>query len=54
MRCTRRARKIPDPDMSESDELKLTIAWHVEVDWRYVERVEAWTTERIEDSKTVT
>lgn len=35
--------------MAESDPLKLTIARYLEVDWQYVERVEAWNTERIAD-----
>jgi hypothetical protein len=33
--------------VAEPDELTLTIARHLEVDWQYVERVEAWDTERI-------
>jgi hypothetical protein len=35
------------PNMSEPHELTLTIARRLEVDWQYVERVEAWNTERI-------
>jgi len=33
--------------MPEPDELTLAIARHLEVDWQYVERVEAWDAERI-------
>jgi hypothetical protein len=33
--------------MPEPDELVLTVARRLEVDWQYVERVEAWNTERI-------
>lgn len=33
--------------MPEPDELPLAIARHLEVDWQYVERVEAWDAERI-------
>lgn len=33
--------------MPEPDELVLTVARRLEVDWQYVERVEAWDTERI-------
>jgi hypothetical protein len=33
--------------MPEPDELTLAIARHLEVDWQYVERVEAWDVERI-------
>jgi hypothetical protein len=33
---------VPEPD-----ELTLTIARALEVDWQYVERVEAWNTDRI-------
>jgi hypothetical protein len=33
--------------MPEPDELTLAIARHLEVDWQYVVRVEAWNTERI-------
>lgn len=32
---------------SDSDELLLTIARHLELDWQYVEYVEAWDTDRI-------
>jgi hypothetical protein len=32
---------------SEPDELTLTIARHLEVDWQYVCRVEAWDTSQI-------
>ncbi|MGI5523990.1 hypothetical protein ACQEUX_24075 [Micromonospora sp. CA-259024] len=35
--------------MAELEELVLTIARHLELDWQYVERVEAWNTERIAD-----
>jgi hypothetical protein len=33
--------------MADPDELTLTIARALEVDWQYVEHVEAWDTERI-------
>jgi hypothetical protein len=33
--------------MPEPDELVLIVARRLEVDWQYVERVEAWDTERI-------
>jgi hypothetical protein len=33
--------------MAAEEELALRIARHLEVDWQYVERVEAWNTERI-------
>jgi hypothetical protein len=33
--------------VSEPDELALLIARHLEVDWQYVRRIEAWDTERI-------
>ncbi len=33
--------------MPEPDELTLAIARRLEVDWQYVERVEAWDAERI-------
>jgi hypothetical protein len=33
--------------LSEPDELTLTIARHLEVDWQYVRRIEAWDIERI-------
>ncbi len=33
--------------MADGEELALTIARHLEVDWRYVERVEAWNVERV-------
>ena len=33
--------------MAEPDELVLTIAQRLEVDWQYVERAEAWNAERI-------
>jgi hypothetical protein len=35
---------VPEPD-----ELTLTIARHLEVDWQYVERVEAWNADRIDE-----
>lgn len=33
--------------MPQPDELTLAIARHLDVDWQYVERVEAWNTEHI-------
>jgi hypothetical protein len=33
--------------MAEPDELTLAIGRALEIDWQYVERVEAWNTERI-------
>jgi hypothetical protein len=33
--------------VSEPDELTLIIARHLEVDWQYVRRIEAWDTEQI-------
>jgi hypothetical protein len=33
--------------VAEPDELTLTIARHLEVDWQYVRRIEAWDTEQI-------
>ncbi|HUZ25453.1 MAG TPA: hypothetical protein VMV07_16985 [Streptosporangiaceae bacterium] len=33
--------------VSEPDELTLTIARHLEVDWQYVRRIEAWDTEQV-------
>jgi hypothetical protein len=33
--------------MAEPDELVLAIARHLEVDWQYTERVEAWNADRI-------
>lgn len=35
--------------MGEFEELVLTIARNLELDWQYVERVEAWNAERIAD-----
>jgi hypothetical protein len=32
---------------SEPDELTLTIARHLEVDWQYVRRIEAWDADQI-------
>jgi hypothetical protein len=32
---------------SEPDELTLTIARHLELDWQYVRRIEAWDAEKI-------
>jgi len=36
--------------VAEPDELTLTIARHLEVDWQYVRRIEAWDTEQIATS----
>jgi hypothetical protein len=33
--------------VSEPDELTLVIARHLEVDWQYVRRIEAWDTDQI-------
>jgi hypothetical protein len=35
------------PAVAELDELALTIARHLEIDWQYVKHVEAWDTEQI-------